>query len=842
MDVFLDLGENGLWGAGSSSEEEEAAPDLGTCCICRPSVPLQGTALTDHMASQAHRDTLAQLCDNAPGLLHVHENGRGILCDTAPGQTICSTTELEAHLQSPWHSFNLKRLTASARVRASHSQRAHGAVTREEYDRLAALPRRWDSKTARIRVRQGDASTSSAQPASVARALTLPFLPRPVLLPPTAPVTKPATPAPTAPAAPTAPPGAQLPGAQRQASWIALIDVRELVLRVACEDPFSQAACACTTWRDTYRHVQHERWCTLKSSLPARRAAADEERARSVEKDPVAASSLDVQLATEIARLVSSFGTAGSTKEKQLPPPPSFDFDRARKLLQSGAGTGAIAHHCTYVAGGWAGVEWYDPEDAPLNTAALFIGVAASLESLGRSGASAAHLDARVVVALDLFQQLAVAPGNALEDDVFSVSVRFYHEYEECFGNVTAMCRSLYRTACLYDAGDRVDRLHAKQFPLPGGNLRLELTVPHALRFAWSVFESQSLIESLSPGRTRPGGHFGAGSQWIPLASPLPSSTLSVAAFDLFLAPSARSLFACPELDPKRAVPPQETPERRRHPARRHFSAAVRLLRACGTLSVHMVKPSLERWGECLLPPPRREDELGGGAEASAGGGRLALGVLRLPRLIGALLGDGRAADEQEVLDLLPTLSSHLWEKLVLSDTCLQWDDLMGASSPIRTAMLRTVPSLPFELVRRRDAGRLRTLLSADPALAGSFRCQCVGLDWSYWLATASAPAKSRVARGLAWDLMAATCSGRGLTHQMVSSMLRSRAFVACGCGSMEAVAAARLACVAAARAVRNRKTDAVLRGAWGLLIEARLSVAAADGMVCVALRWSCWQ
>ena len=42
----------------------------------------------------------------------------------------------------------------------------------------------------------------------------------------------------------------------------------------------------------------------------------------------------------------------------------------------------------------------------------------------------AADLDARLAIALELFERLALAPGDALERDVFSVSVSFYHEYE----------------------------------------------------------------------------------------------------------------------------------------------------------------------------------------------------------------------------------------------------------------------------------------------------------------------------------------------------------------------------------------------------------------------------
>ena len=47
------------------------------------------------------------------------------------------------------------------------------------------------------------------------------------------------------------------------------------------------------------------------------------------------------------------------------------------------------------------------------------------------------------------------------------------HEYEECFGNVTAMCRALFRTGALYDAGPSASALHRHAFPLPGGWLHV---------------------------------------------------------------------------------------------------------------------------------------------------------------------------------------------------------------------------------------------------------------------------------------------------------------------------------------------------------------------------------
>ena len=93
-----------------------------------------------------------------------------------------------------------------------------------------------------------------------------------------------------------------------------------------------------------------------------------------------------------------------------------------------------------------------------------------------------------------------------------------------------------------------------------------------------------------------------------------------------------------------------------------------------------------------------------------------------------------------------------------------------------------------------------------------------------------------------------------------VSYMLRSRAFAACGhrrawarplerndeplpAHAAARLLSARLACVAAARAVHNRKTCTVLRDAWGVLIEARLCVvegAVHGPRVHVTLAWRC--
>ena len=509
--------------------------------------------------------------------------------------------------------------------------------------------------------------------------------------------------------------------------------------------------------------------------------------------------------------------------------------------------------------------------------------------------------------AIELFDLLAVAPGRALEADVFSIAVKSYHEYEECLGNVTGMCRSLIRTGCLYDAGDRSDRLHRNTFPLPGGWLRLELHTPQSLRFAWSVFEGQTLIESGSSlrhrHRCRPGNHLGEmlGPDFRrAFTAPLASSVLSAAGLDLFLSPAARTLFACPQIDPKRAVPPAETPERCRAPARQLFPTAVRLLQECGTLTVSASVETLARWCESF--------EEGEGGALLAGNGealgpesraaivreRLALGALRLPRLLGCLLtssqrgGEGRgeggghgvALPQHEALlrheapppSSLEDASSQegaarAWLQplervgdliaIQITHDCQlgnppgkHWEELMAAPPPLRRAILHLAPSLLFELVRRRDARRVRACVAVEPALSGCFRCAPHRLR-SAWVAASDAADASPVGRLASWDLLAAACAGRGLTHQMVSYMLRSRAFAACGrrralssplehgdepqpAHASARLLEARLACVAAARAVHNRKTCTVLRDAWGVLIEARLRVA--EGSVHVTL------
>ena len=385
VSFLLDLGEDGVWECGSNSSEEEPEPvreEVG--CICSPGTHWQiGTAaLRNHIASQVHRDEIARLCSMTPrGVLHVHQNGRQLICDTAPGLPICSAAELAEHLQTSWHRFNLKRLTASSRLRSSIGDdwwkhagygRASGAVTRPEFDRIAALPPRpWHSKTGRIRCRQ------SRQPPL---AVDVPSAtPAP---PPAAAVAQPAA----VPAA--APPAAAPPALQRMPSWAAVVDVIELVLYVACEDPFSQAGCVCSGWRDAFRRMQMARWHALRSSLHARRAAAAEaeaeaEAAEAAALRPLAAA--DSDLAAEIDRLVRSFGTATNSRSVSraqprtqqthaddlsrhqresgmgLPPPP-FDFAPAIQLLREGAGTGAIAAHPHYYPGGAAGVPWFDPD------------------------------------------------------------------------------------------------------------------------------------------------------------------------------------------------------------------------------------------------------------------------------------------------------------------------------------------------------------------------------------------------------------------------------------------------------------------------------------------------
>ena len=130
-------------------------------------------------------------------------------------------------------------------------------------------------------------------------------------------------------------------------------------------------------------------------------------------------------------------------------------------MLKAGAGTGAIAAHAEYKRG----YPSLDPEDAPLNTAALFVAISASLETIGRRGLASNELAARASQAIELFELLATAPGSALRDDVFSVCVSWYHDFEECFGNVTAMCRACF--------DGLVDSKVAKKIQVAGGTLNI---------------------------------------------------------------------------------------------------------------------------------------------------------------------------------------------------------------------------------------------------------------------------------------------------------------------------------------------------------------------------------
>ena len=351
-------------------------------------------------------------------------------------------------------------------------------------------------------------------------------------------------------------------------------------------------------------------------------------------------------------------------------------------------------------------------------------------------------------------------------------------------------------------------------FPTPR---RLELTTPAALRFAWDVFELQTLLESAdgaAPPPPRPGRH-------VRPRDPLPAAVMAAAGLDLFLSPAARSLYAAMQLEPRRNAP---SARHRGAPARRFFARAVRLLQVCGRLSLEAVAPVLAAWRGSMVGGMWHELPLGmprGQRAALETWQPLQLALLQIPPLLQVL---GIASEDAAAALLPPPPALAL---LILADISsghqeqggvgggargdALWAQLMVAAPPLRRAMLRAAPELPFELVRRRDATRVRQLLASEPCLMGSLRD---GGD----------------------DLLSRACGGRGLTHQIVSSMLRSGAFAACGGGSgggcggggdddAEVTLAARLTCVAAARAVRSQKTLRVLHAAWGPLMEARLVV-----------------
>lgn len=812
-----------------------------------------------------------------------------------------SGLELPQHILSDWHSFNMKRKTASL-----STQLHRGPVTLEAYEQWAARPRLWHSKTGRIR---------KAPPPPPAASTT-------------------ATAATT-----TATSSASVPPAvHRQLSWSSSTDVLEEVLRVVELDPLSEAAAVCTSWREVLSRVRAARWSAVRRRVVQRVARIDEPvRAGTSGPDgltsaraPQAQAELDSELRDEVARLVRNFGTAteGATVDAQPPPTevrldalfdpvrrapgtvPPFEFGRALELLRRGATTRAIVPHVRYGAQGAQGVPWYDPDGAPLNTAALFVGVAASLETLGRACTTAAaggqsetageklaaaELEARRAEAAALFAALAEAPGSALRDDVFGVSVSFYHEFEECFGSVAAMCRALIRTGALYDAGPRADRLHRHAFPLPGGWLRLELTTPIALRFAWDVFELQTLVESAAcAGTTDDMSHRGAdapspsspslppppprrpprpGRHLMPHGAVLPAAALSDATLELFLSPAVRSIYACPELEPSRNALSGRFQRRGAAAARRLMGPAIRLLKACGRLSLDAAAPALALWSSCVTFPG--SGSLPVHLKASSVYGHLQLPlVLRSlgveteegarallpppPLLCQLILADIDASSgttprwsaHRSSLDTTSWLSGRLRSGCFVS--CFVpgsgvggtlWAQVMAAAPPLRRALLRAATRLPFELVRRRDAARLRQLLDAEPRLVATLRDG--GDD----------------------DLLRRACATRGATHQIVASMLRSGAFVACGGGGVvgsggstgeaavearaedwtqeeedrpqegatrgeappDEVLSARFACLAAARAVRNRKTLQVLHAAWGPLLEVCIVVLAPD-------------
>ena len=179
-------------------------------------------------------------------------------------------------------------------------------------------------------------------------------------------------------------------------SWVHQEDVVFKILSTACQDPFCKAACVCKGWNAAMSYAREHHWRTLKRALLGRRAEAHHARMHGMFSAEAAAefvgvvshADLDQELRSEIDRLVRSCGTVpydrrdlGRLQRPKIGGPAILSFDelaRSIKLLKAGAGTGAIAAHAEYKRG----YPSHDPEDAPLNTAALFVAISASLETI----------------------------------------------------------------------------------------------------------------------------------------------------------------------------------------------------------------------------------------------------------------------------------------------------------------------------------------------------------------------------------------------------------------------------------------------------------------------------
>ena len=295
---MIDLGDDGVWECGSTSSEESVAPP--------PPPPLL-------------------LCTCGVRL---------------PG------AEMSQHLLSDWHRFNLKRKTASPRLRRK-------PVTLEAYEQWAAKPRQWHSKTGRIRKQATSAPLPSLSSPRASTAAS------------TASTAATAAAAAAATAAAAAAAAAAPLCVHRQLSWASATDVLEEVLCVAELDPLCRAAAVCTAWRVVLTRVREERWRALRAQRPSELPP----------RAPIEA--LDRALRDEVARIVSSFGTItdhSSAAAQQRSPtalptcelsrmgaawephgrlgspefPPSFDFGAAMELLQRGASTRAIVPHAAY--------------------------------------------------------------------------------------------------------------------------------------------------------------------------------------------------------------------------------------------------------------------------------------------------------------------------------------------------------------------------------------------------------------------------------------------------------------------------------------------------------------
>jgi len=432
-------------------------------------------------------------------------------------------------------------------------------------------------------------------------------------------------------------------------------------------------------------------------------------------------------------------------------------FAAVINLLRRGAGTDLIENRRDHRRAGAGG----------LNVAKVFEGCVLAIDRLSLQ-ASASAADQLSLLAVEMFDLLVVASGNAVRDNCLGYWVTWYEGMEHLCGSVTRLCRSsLFRFACFEQ------RLNHNKL------IRQAVSTAAAMHFAWQVFEMQTLVETGDLEAVGP-----------PMVKdfytlvPCPD----VACLDLFFrGPDTLGgiLPLCRELQQR---------------ARRLLVFAGRM----GALAVDL--ETLAQFHEFRTPTgldvvldvgllmQALEHDARRRCAQSASHAEIAVEMRGLlwrgeaPRVQIHRRRDFLKFSDTKPLDVLTFNLISRYKFGDSNETPELSRKLASLNSLHLRALFLAAPNLAFELARCRMRKPLGFVLATAPGVLAELRHTDSGEDLLTW-----------------------TCRQRGLTHRIVEDMLNAGAFLACGRGPTPEVSAARQAALAAAASVRNRRVEALL-------------------------------